>query len=53
MFFLYQLFNFIYILIKVPNPDKYYLIHFDGEIPDYRFNGKANPDKTFETPDLV
>jgi hypothetical protein len=22
-----------------------------GGIPDYRLNGKPNPDKTFETPD--
>jgi len=41
----------IYILIKIPNPDKYYLLHFDEGIPDYKLNGKPNPDKTFETPD--
>ena len=40
----------MYILIKVPNPDKYYLLHFDGGIPDYRYNGKTNPDKTLEPP---
>ncbi len=35
-----------------PNPDKYYLlISFLWGIPDYRLNGKLNPDKTFETPD--
>ena len=34
------------------NPDKYYLLHFDGGIPDYRLNGKPNPDKTFETTEL-
>jgi len=46
-----ELFNFIYILIKVPNPDKLYLLHFDWVIPDYQLNGKPNPEKTFETPD--
>ena len=45
-------YNLIFILIKVPNPDKNYLMYFDGEIPDYRLIGKLNPDKTLETPDL-
>jgi len=39
IFFVYQLFNFIYFftiqfylyLSKVPNPDKLFLLHFDGE----------------------
>ena len=26
------------------NPDKYYLLHFDEWIPDYRLNGKPYPD---------
>ena len=43
-------FYFICILIKVPNPDKQYLLHFDVGILDYRLNGKPNPDSTFETP---
>jgi len=50
-FFSHQLFNFINILIKVPSPDKQYLLYFDGGIPDYRLNRKANSDKTFETPE--
>ena len=41
--------NLIYILIKVPNPDKEYVMYFDGEIPDYRLIGTLNPDKTPET----
>ena len=45
-------YNLIFILIKVPNPDKNYLMYFDGEIPDYRLIGKLNPDKTPETPDF-
>jgi len=36
----------------VPKPDKWHLLNFDGGIPDNRLNGKLNPDKTFETPDL-
>ena len=27
-------------------------MYLDGEIPDYRFFGKLNPDKPPETPDL-
>ena len=38
-------------LIKFPNPDKYYLLHFYGRIPDYRLVGKHDPDKTFPTSD--
>ena len=38
--------------MKVPNPDKEYVMYFDGEIPDYRLIGTLNPDKTPETPDL-
>jgi hypothetical protein len=38
--------------IQVPNPDKQYLLHFDGGILDYRLNGKPNPNKTFETHEL-
>ena len=32
-----------------PNPDKQYLLHFDGGILDYQLNGKPNSDKTFKT----
>ena len=36
----------------MPNPNKWHILNFDGGIPDYRLNGKLNPDKTFETSDL-
>jgi hypothetical protein len=51
MYALVSVIQFYFYLNKSSQSGKKYLLHIDGEIPDYRLNGKPNPDKTFETPE--